>query len=816
MIFEKATNKRVGFLSFLLFLTLARGANGQSSDSLGRAVGVFKLPDGVEIQSERAKVRVTAVTDSVIRIRVTPGGEFAKDTSWSVSPRVSPKPSVTVNETSSLVEVGIAAGRLRVEKESLRMVFLDSNGEVINEDDTQAPIAFNRTAFRVTKKMPADETYYGLGDKTSLNLRDHAFTMWNTDAFGWQESTDPLYKSIPFFTALRNGKAYGIFLDNTWRTYFDFGKASRDSYSFGADGGQLNYYFLFGPDPKKVLMSYADLTGKPPLPPLWSLGYQQCRYSYYPESRVRELAQTFRKERIPADVIYLDIDYQDAYRPFTINRQYFPSFEALIPDLRKMGFSVIAITDLHIAKVPGYKPFDTGLAADYFVKNADGTLYVGKVWPGDSVFPEFTLSSVRRWWGTLYKDFVDMGIRGFWNDMNEPAIFNPDKTMPLSVEHRLDDGTTLDHRAVHNVFGMQNSRATYEGLVQLEGNERPFVLTRASYAGGQRYAASWTGDNSATWNHMRLTIPTLLNLSISGYPLVGVDIGGFAGNPSPDLLTRWMALGAFNPIYRNHAQKGSANREPWVDGPEHEVVRKKFIEQRYRMLPYIYSLAEEMARTGLPIMRPLFMEFPADQSLNANQDEFLLGPHLLVAPNLSDSGGAYDVKLPSGEWYDYWTGQRLAGGLGRKQPVSVTPKLDELPVYVRAGAILPHQPVVQSTQEVPQGPLELRVYPGTDCYGSLYLDDGHTFNYQKGEFLRLGFTCLQAAHSLSVQISSAQGNYEPWFHELLFTVHGISSAPMGVAINGRPIQTFRYDNARGVVAIPSAYSRSGMTLEIKY
>src|SRR5260370_12628055 len=234
------------------------------------------------------------------------------------------------------------------------------------------------------------------------------------------------------------------------------------------------------------------------------------------------------------------------------------------------------------------------------------------------------------------------------------------------------------------------------------------------------------------------------------------------------------------------------------------------------MLPYIYSLADEMARTGLPIMRLLFMEFPADQSLNANQDEFLLGPHLLVAPNLSDSGGAYDVKLPSGEWYDYWTGQRLAGGLGRKQPVSVTPKLDELPVYVRAGAILPHQPVVQSTQEVPQGPLELRVYPGTDCYGSLYLDDGHTFNYQKGEFLRLGFTCLQAAHSLSVQISSAQGNYEPWFHELLFTVHGISSAPMGVAINGRPIQTFRYDNARGVVAIPSAYSRSGMTLEIKY
>src|SRR4029077_14969386 len=338
----------------------------------------------------------------------------------------------------------------------------------------------------VWKKMPADENYYGFGGKTRpLNRRNRAFTMWNSDVFGWGESTDPMYKAITFFMGLRKGTAYGIFFDNTYRSSFDFGKESPDFFSFGAEGGELNYYFFAGPEPKKIIQEYTAMTGRSPLPPLWTLGYQQSRYSYYPESRAREIVKTLRERKIPADAIYFDIDYQQDYAPFTINREYFPTFEKMISDFRALGMHTILLTDPHIKKKPDqvYAPYDSGMKNDMFVKNPDGSVFVGVVWPGESVLPDFTLTRAREWWGGLYKDFVAMGAAGFWNDMNEPSLFKrPDKTMPLDSVHRLDDGTTLDHRAIHNVFGMQNVRATYEGLRKLQPEERPFVLTRAAYS----------------------------------------------------------------------------------------------------------------------------------------------------------------------------------------------------------------------------------------------------------------------------------------------------------------------------------------------
>ena len=430
----------------------------------------------------------------------------------------------------------------------------------------------------------------------------------------------------PFGTPTRKGLSYGLFFDNTYRTNFDFGIGAPGTLSIGAEGGELNYYFFAGPEPKKILEEFTALVGRTPLPPYWSLGYQQCRYSYYPEARVREIAKTLREKKIPADVIYLDIDYQDGYRPFTINRQYFPTFEQMIKDLRAEGFHTIAITDLHVAKYPdkGYAPYDSGVKNDVFVKNPDGSVYVGEVWPGSSVFPDFTLTRTRGWWGSLYKDFVGMGIAGFWNDMNEPAVFlRADKTVPLDTVHRLDDGSTLDHRAIHNVFGMENVRATYDGLRKLQLNERPFVLTRAAYAGAQRYAATWTGDNSSTWNHLAMSVPQLLSLGMSGYALVGDDIGGFAGSPPADLLTRWFEVGALNPIYRDHTAKGTADQEPWVHGPEHEAIRRRYVELRYRLLPYIYTGVEESARTGIPLMRPLFLEYPDAPSLYREDHEYL-------------------------------------------------------------------------------------------------------------------------------------------------------------------------------------------------
>ncbi len=770
---------------------------------IGKVTRVTPLPNGVELLAGAVRVRVVAVGDGIIRVRLAPDGSFTKDHSWAVLPEALQEATVTVHDSPQAVEFATARVKVRIEKSPLRIIFLDTEGKVINEDLATRTMAWSTTsdgtAVRVWKAMPSDEHYFGLGEKSgAFNRRGQAFTMWNTDAFGYQESTDPLYKSIPFFLALRDGRSYGIFFDNTWRSSFDLGRESEDYYTFGAVGGELNYYFIYGPHPKQVLADYTALTGRTPLPPRWALGYQQCRYSYYPEARVRELAATFRSKRIPADVLYLDIDYQDGNRPFTVDRKLFPNFEGMIRDVGAQGFRLIAITDLHLKKEPGYKPYDEGMAGDHFVKNPDGGVYTGIVWPGESVFPDFTLTRAREWWGTLYKDFVGMGIKGFWNDMNEPAIFQrADKTMPLETRHRMDDGTVLDHRAIHNVFGMQNARATYEGLRKLTPNERPFVLTRAAFAGTQRYAATWTGDNTSSWNHYRLTGPMLLGLGVSGYPLVGNDIGGFNGSPTANLLTRWTQVGVFTPIMRNHTMKGSLDQEPWVHGPEHEAIRKRYIELRYQLMPYIYTLAEESARTGLPMMRPLFLEYAGQPMFYGNADQFLFGRDLLIAPDLWEMVDPYDVGLPQGGWYDYWTGQRVEG---RKLETDITtpewvraaaptvvtlaPRLAEMPVFVRAGAILPQQPVVQHTDEQPNGPLELRVYPGDDCSGALYWDDGKTFNYTRGEFLRVKYACTvssatsgPAAAAVDISVSPREGSYAPWWSAIRVEVYGLKKAP---------------------------------------
>ena len=775
------------FVSVLLGQTVFAESGWQT---LGDLVRVDERPNQVELSAQRGKVRLIALAPDVIRVTYAPNGTFPADQSFAVLPGAFPTTTkLRVSTSDAALDLRTDQLVIRVDKSPLRLTFLDTSGKILSQERADHPAAFDGTEFRLWKTMPDDEHYFGLGDKTGpLDHREIAFTNWNSDMFGWQESTDPLYKAIPFFLAMRRGVAYGLFLDNTYRSNFDFGKEARDLYSFGSDGGALDYYFFYGPSPKRVIELFTQLVGRTPLPPLFALGYQQCRYSYYPESQVREIAAEFRKRQIPADVIYLDIDYQQDNRPFTVNRERFPTFEKMVKDLGEEGFKVVTITDLHLAHLPGYQPYDEGHKHDYFVKNRDGSEYVGKVWPGDTVFPDFTRKEVREWWGTLYRDFVKMGIRGFWNDMNEPALFETlSKTMPLDVVH-IVEGRKTDHREIHNVFGMQNVRATYEGMLRLQPNLRPFVLTRAAFAGTERYAATWTGDNTASWNHMRISIPQLANLGVSGYAFVGADIGGFNGSPTPELLTRWMELGAFNPIYRNHAAKGTRFREPWVDGPEHESIRKRYIQTRYRLLPYIYTSMEESSRTGVPLMRPMFLEFPGDDSLTTNGEEFMFGSSLLVAPKVWPFTDAYSITLPEGDWYDYWTGTRVNGG----KALQVDPPLDTLPVYVRAGSILPQQPLIQHVGETPSGPLELRVYPGPRCSGDLYLDDGDTLDYQHGESLRVHFTCSVSTSGIQIEVGAAQGPYQPWFKDLQIVVYGVTVKPSSVELDGKPTSTWSH------------------------
>jgi len=832
--------QRVARITFvvlgLLFLAATSQANQNAEAQqksgfvrLDRVTASRATPNGIEIHAGNAVLLITALREDVLRVRVGPTGQLPEDASWAVlsSSRTA---TVPVTQESNGTAVGFKTAKLRVtvRKDPMEMTVTDFDGHIISQEFPGRPIEYHGSSFRIYHKSPDDEHYFGLGDKPGpLDRRNEAFSNWNTDSFGWQESTDPIYKSIPFFITFRKGISAGFFLDNTWRSSFDFNKEYRDGYSFGSEGGPLDYYILYGPEPKAVVKAWAWLVGTTPMPPLWSLGYQQSRYSYYPEAEVRRIADRLRSERIPADVLWLDIDYQIKNRPFTVDPERFPHFDQMIKDLKAQHLHTVVITDLHIADLPnaGYKPYDEGTAGDHFVKNPDGSPYVGVVWPGKSVFPDFTRKVSRDWWGSLYSDFLAKGIAGFWNDMNEPAVFNASKTFPDDVQHRIDEPgflpRTASHLEIHNVFGMENSRGTFEGLLKLAPNTRPFVMTRASYAGGQRYSATWTGDNSASWNHLRQTTPQLLNLGLSGFAMAGADVGGFAASPQPELLTRWLELAAFQPIDRDHSAVGTNPQEPWENGtPEDLNLRRKYIE--------------EMARTGLPIMRPLFLEFPKGSldggplDLNTG-NAFLLGPDLLVAQSpYPDEMDDYSVALPAVGWYDYWTGVRVEGSANRKaidnNPVTqpemrIHRSLDTLPVFVRAGAIVPEQPLVQSTDETPQGPLTLRVYPplngAKDCSGSVYLDDGVSYDFQKGKFLRMDFTCHASEKGLTVSASPHQGSFTPWWSLVSIEVYGAAHPATGASASGALISPgYDAEHHRITVLLPD--EGKGFELKLAY
>jgi len=821
----------------------AQGAEPQKAALvlLDHVTSAVPLPNGVELRDGNASIQITALREDVLRVRVSKTEKLPEDASWAVLPGSRTSTVTTTYETQGN-KVGFHTNLLQVwvDRATLCLTISDRSSGVLLQD--AAPIQFRGDHFRIYKQMPEQEHYFGLGDKMGqLDRKGGAYQMWNTDQYRFQESSDPLYKAIPFFIADNAGRSYGLFLDNTWRTSFDFGKEDSNAYSFGSDGGPVDYYFLYGPKPKQVVEEYAWLTGVTPLPPRWSLGFQQSRYSYMTEPRAREVADRMRADKIPCDALYLDIDFQVGNAPFTVNQQTFPNFPQFVQELKDKHFNLVLITDLHIADRPnqGYAPYDTGAAGDHFVKNPDGSVFVGKVWPGSSVFPDFTRKESRKWWGTLYKDFYDEGVAGFWNDMNEPSVFEvPSKTMPLDVVHRIDEPGFLPrsarHAEIHNVYGMENSRATYEGLLALKPQQRPFVLTRATYAGGQRYAATWTGDNSSTWNHLRMSTPMLLNLGLSGFSMAGDDIGGYAGSSTADLLTKWIEVGEFNPIYRDHTEKFTANQEPWVGGPELEAVRRKYIEDRYRLMPYLYTLAEENSRTGVPMMRPLFLEFP-----DATEDkhpldldapnQFMLGSDLLIAPApYPEAPDSYAVTFPPVGWYDYWTGAKIAAapretaavstgaalGVGALQSVKITPEVNVLPVFVRAGSILPFAPLVQSTQEKPDGPLTLKVYPGEKCEGSLYQDDGISFAYKDKDFLRVKYSCESSKDGLRLHVGTREGSFQPWWNEVKVTIFDWSSAPGKVTYGGEAISKFHFDAATHSLTISLPERSEGGELDI--
>jgi len=770
----------------LCVLVLLFGTSSVSAQwrHLGAATS-YDLADAVlTLYCGEAVVRAEAVTEHVIRIRLAPDGKFGRDFSWAVLDPTSRGRFVTSQEGPEHIRVSTGALTLAVQRTPCRLEVLDADGNVLVSDDPARGMAWRRTAqpadgtgasataVRVWQHLPDDVAVYGLGEKSGpLEKTGRAWTLWNSDAPAYGPTTDPLYKSVPFFICARDGRYHGVFFDNPWRTSFDFGQQERNTLSFGAEGGELNYYVVAGDKPKDVVRRYTDLTGRMELPPKWAIGYHQCRFSYYPESRVREIASTFRKKRIPCDVIYFDIDYMDGYRCFTWNRKRFPDPKRLTDDLRDIGFHTVAIIDPAIKQDPGYFVYDQGTELGAWLTRPDGETYVGRVWPGDAVFPDFTEPKVRAWWSGLFPPFLkSCGVDGIWNDMNEPSDFaGPNKTVPLDLRHA-NEGAPSSHRACHNVYGMQMARATSAGLEQALPGRRPFVITRATYAGGQRYGAGWTGDNMSTWEHLRMSIPMALNLGVSGMPFVGPDIGGFVGGATPELYARWIQVGSLFPFCRTHTAWDNPDQEPWSYGPEVEAIARQALERRYAMMPYIYTLFEEAARTGLPMVRPLWMEFPGMRPWYEDA-VFMLGADVYVVPILRPEARDFFHPLPPGVWFDMNTGLIHGGG----QRVRIDADLNVLPMFVRAGSVIPMQSPVQSTTHVPDEPLILDVWPFGESEGSLYEDDGETTAYRDGAYRRTRFLCRADDDALALTLHAPRGNYVPPQRAPIVRLHGLPS-----------------------------------------
>ena len=539
-----------------------------------------------------------------------------------------------------------------------------------------------------------------------------------------------------------DGSSFGVVFDTTWKGTL---RTDSDRVVLDSEGPPFRVAIIDRDSPQAVVRGLAELTGTMPLPPRWALGFHQCRYSYYPDARVREIADRFRRDHLPCDVLWLDIDYMDGFRVFTFDAKKFPDPKATNDYLHAQGFHSVWMIDPGVKKDPDYAVYGSGSREDVWVKTAAGQPFVGKVWPGDCVFPDFTMPTTRHWWAGLYKDYLARGIDGVWNDMDAPAVFNgPDSTMPEDNVHRGGgDLPAGPHRMYHNVFGMLMVSATRQGLLDARPERRPFVLTRSNYLGGQRLAATWTGDNNAAMPFLTTAVPMSLNLGLSGQPLSGPDLGGYSGPVTPELYGKWMALGPFFPFSRAHTDKGNPDREPWAFGPEMENVARTALERRYRLLPYLYTLAYRASVSGDPIMQPAFFADPKDPALRGEDRAFLFGADLLVVPRWADA-----PRLPQGIWREV----ALLDGNGEQDGYQPA-------VKIRGGAIVPLGRVVQNTGEPSLDPLTLLVCLDADgrAAGELYEDAGDGFGYQQGEYALTRYEAAREGGATVVKISRRTG-----------------------------------------------------------
>ncbi len=816
-------NKLLALLCLLASLSLSVAAidlNGL--EAVGAAQSFTKDANSVTFAcADGSRVRVSVLASDVMRVRVAFRKDFpAIDHSWAIAKTDWAAPRWEAQDTPAAYVISTDELEAVVNKAPFLISFRDKRtGRVINADERPMMSDANGVKkaqlfdpesgpmIASAKKLSQDEYFYGLGEKAArLEKRRGHFTNWNSDTPGYVLGRDPIYQTIPFYIGLQRGEAYGLFYDNSYKSYFDLGHSQQEWAGFAAEGGELNYYFFWGPSIKKILGRYTELTGRMPLPPKWALGHQASRWSYYPDKLVEEIAGEYRKRDIPLDVMTLDIHYMQGYRVFTWDKSRFPDPKAMSERLGRQGIKLVTIVDPGVKNQPAsagkfepgeddarrelrstrldYYVYNEGASRNHFLKRRNGQIYVGRVWPGESVLVDYTKPEAARWWGDLHKSYTDFGVAGIWTDMNEPADFIDQTGGNQRDVISYDEGQMTPHAKNRNTFALNMARATYEGLQRLQPDKRPFVISRAGYAGMQRYTSMWNGDTVSSWENLALTLPMLQTLGLSGQTFVGGDVGGFIGRADGEMMARSYQVFSLVPFCRNHHEQSGYDHEPWRFGKQAEDIIRKYLKLRYRLMPFIYNTMEEAHRTGTPLFRPLMLNYQTDESTFNLDDQFMVGADLLAAPILKPDLTARNAYLPAGLWYDYWTNRKYEGG----KTYRVDAPLETMPLWVRGGAILPSGPEMNWTGEKAVDPLTFSIYPDADGQAetTLYEDDGSSPNYQRGEWRRTQVQANTKGGAWNINLPAPQGNYQPSPRRFVFVLKGLTAAKQ-VTLDGQTL-----------------------------
>ena len=745
--------------------------------------------------TDSAALQLQLCSPSVVKVWFSPDGQLQrKNASFAViNEELEDVGTVHVDEQAACYEIFTPKLRIRVNKSPLSLQIFDKYQKLLFSDYADKGHVSEGTKKTEYKVLRRDEHFFGLGEKTGkMDRRGESYKMWNSDKPCYSIVEDPLYKSIPFFMS---SYRYGIFLDNTYKTEFKFGTESRDYYSFEAPNGEMIYYFIFGKDYKEIIGQYVGLTGKPIMPPKWALGFAQCRGLLTSEKLSREIAEGYRKRGIPCDIIYQDIGWTEYLQDFEWRKGNYESPKKMLSDLKGMGFKVVVSQDPVIAQA-NKKQWEEADRLGYFVKDSTNGKSYDMPWPwgGNCGVVDFTLPAVADWWGTYQQKPIDDGIFGFWTDMGEPAWSNEEQTERLVMKHHLGM-----HDEIHNVYGLTWDKVVKEQFEKRNPDRRVFQMTRAAYAGLQRYTFGWTGDSGngddvlQGWGQLANQIPVMLSAGLGLIPFSSCDITGYCGDVEDypamaELYTRWIQFGAFNPLSRIH-HEGDNPVEPWLFGPEAEKNAKAAIELKYRLLPYIYTYAREAYDTGLPIMRPLFLEYPMDMETFSTDAQFMFGRELLVAPVVKKGARTKNVYLPEGTWIDYNNKKTVYTG---EQWTTVDAPLSFVPVFVKQGSIIPTMPVMNYTHEKPVYPLTFEVFPaqeGAQAAFTLYEDEGENLGYQRDEFVRTPIVCntLANGYELTVSAREGKGYTVPGPRNLLFRIYS-AKVPKEVTVKGKKIK----------------------------